>query len=373
MKEITVDELYITKEIIYGLNYECSALIKFNANTYEAMWGVLITVDEKKLRYNSLSEMYRHLIIIENWGYLIGYCTNRVVKINLETKQQKVIILKFLPEVLHIIGHQENMLYIYAVYSARIIAVNVLNEMVHYYKLPDKFIGKINSGEMKLYDKYILITGYLHNSILRFDCLTGKIEEHTLDDITEDICLCASDRRYLIFTSQKEVLFWDINYKCIKNRMLLPEEVLNNGTEMPFYKSFIAEDKLILIPFHTASLLQININTFEVQNVYVLRKETSTVKMRNFGYLDRIGKCVYGMNNEGEQIILNLETGKIEKISFYIPYEMLGDIKEQIFALPNDVMVEGKELSILEIMDHLNETDEEIKKPDVGEKIYKIC
>lgn len=371
MKEISVNEACITNETIYGLSYEYSILLEFDISTYEAKSEYFVSVDGNRLKYNRSCEMWRHLIIEENFGYLIECQTNKIVKVDLKRKKQEVILLDILPEVLSFIGIENNVLYIYAVNTASIIAVNILNEQIDYFKLPETYIGKIDCSELKVYQKSVFASGYIQNKILEVNCSTGEIREHFFSDIQGDICQFSWNEQYLACITQTSILLWDIRFKRKKEIIMLPSDVLAPDGEMPFYRSVIVENMLILFPYHTKSLVIIDLCSFRVQCVHLEGADSGNRK-RTLGYLDVNVNCIYTLDNLGRGLCINLENKEMKRISFYAREQILEEIKRGVF-LRHEVIVEGKEFNVLEMLNYIDDQHEDIIESNVGEKIYRIC
>lgn len=370
MKEINVDEACIENKTIYGLNYEYSILVEFDINTYEAKREYFISVDGNRLKYNHNSEMWRHLIIEKNVGYLIECQTNKIIKVDLKEETQEVIMLDILPEVLSFIGFENNVLYVYAVYSGLIIAVNILDEHIDYFRLPETYIGKINCSELKVYQKSVFASGYIQNKVLEVNCSTGEVKEHFFDDIQGDICQFSWNEQYLACITQTDILLWDICFKCKKEIIRLPSDILVPDGEMPFYRSVIVGNMLILFPFHSKSLVIIDLYSFQVQCVH-LESVVSGYKERNLGYLDVNINCIYALDNLGREFCINLENKEIKRISFYAREQILEEIKRDVFVRHEEIE-EGKEFNVLEMLNYIDDEHEDTIESNVGEKIYKI-
>lgn len=371
MKKINVNEACIANGTIYGLNYEYSILVEFDINTYEAKREYFISVDGNRLKYNYNSEMWRHLIIENNFGYLIECQTNKIIKVDLKEKKQEVIKLNISPEILSFIGFENNVLYIYAVNSALVIAANILDEQIDYFRLPETYIGKINCSELKVYQKSVFASGYIQNKILEVNCSTGETKEHFFDDIQGDICQFSWNEQYLACITQTDILLWDIRFKCKKRIIMLPSSVLSLDGEMPFYRSTIIENMLILFPYHTKSLIMINLYSFQVQCVHLEGTSTGK-KKRTLGYLDVNVHCIYALDNFGKELCINLENKEIKRISFCAHEQFLEKIKRDIF-LRYEVIAEGKEFNVLEMLNYIYDEHKDISESNVGERIYKIC
>lgn len=371
MKEINVDEACIANGTIYGLNYEYSILVEFDINTYEAKREYFISVDGNRLKYNHNSEWWRHLIIEKKVGYLIECQTNKIIKVDLKEEKQEVIMLDILPEVLSFIGFENNVLYVYAVYSGLVIAVNILDEHIDYFRLPETYIGKINCSELKVYKKSVFASGYIQNKVLEVNCSTGEVKEHFFDDLKGDICQFSWNERYLACITQTDILLWDIRFKCKKEIIRLPSDILIPDGEMPFYRSVIVGNMLVLFSLHSNSLVIIDLYSFQVQCVY-LESSVSGYKERNLGYLDVNINCIYALDNLGREFCINLENKEIKRISFYAREQILEEIKRDVF-LRHEVIEEGKELNVLEMLNYIDDEYEDTIESNVGKKIYKIC
>ena len=370
MSVIDIHEMEIIHNCMYGINYKYSILCKINLITNEVKDVQSLIIDGEKLQYAYPTEFYRHIVATETSIFIINTNTKELLIFNNDLKLVQKLYLMEKAEYMNIIGISKNNICIYAIDSGMIIEVNLENWKIKKYQVPQKYIGKINSMEIKIIDNSFWLTGYMGNIILEIDIESGRVHEHEIGSINGDICLCQKFENNLWLCTQYEIVEWDKKKNIIMQVFQLPLKKGRKDSLMPFYYSCVANDNLWLFPLKEDKLLRIGEN---IEPYYIQKNTKQLKRQKKISYLGKneITAIIYGLDSNMNNILLNTETGKTKKINFLIDEALFEKVKTN-FAKYN-FLLDERMFSISELLNSNHKANLPKKCDNVGHKIYNLC
>lgn len=373
MSIINMHEISVTKNWVYGINYKYNLLCKICTSTNKIEEIHSLFTDEEEIQYSYATEFYNHILATDSLIYFINDCTNKLLIFNKDLQLVEKLLLLEKPENMNIIGISSNVLYLYAVLSGIVIGIDINTKKITNYQVPEEYIGKINSMEIKIIDKCLWLTGYMGNVIIEIQIESGELLEHRVDIVKGDICLCCKSEDSFWLCTQYEIIEWNHENNIIKRALDLPCKMEQNECGMPFYYSCIMNECLWLFPFKEKLILKMDIKKNRVELVAVKKEKEKSKRQKAFGYLgmDNCNNIVYGLDSDMNNVIINMNNGEIINIGFLIEDSVYKKVKEQFFW-KNNCMNEYM-FDIPELFEDTYKNDLRINGGNVGRKIYEHC
>lgn len=373
MSIIDIHEISLSNKWIYGINYKYNILCKICTSTNEIKKVHSLFADEEEIQYSYATEFYNHILSTESLIFVINTSTNKLLIFNKELQLVEKIILLEKSENMSIIGLYANVIYIYATLSGIIIGIDIYTKKIKNYQVPEKYIGKINSMEIKIIDNCLWLTGYMGNVVIEVQIESGKIYEHGIDIMKGDICLCCKSEDSFLLCTQYEIIKWNQKDDIIKGVLDLPYQIEQNECVMPFYYSRIINDCLWLFPLKEEFIIKMDIKGNKVELIVVKKDKKKSKRLKSFSYLD-MDACkgvIYGLDSDMSNVIINMGNGEIINKGFWIEDSLLKKIKEQFFEKSfclNEYMFD-----IPELFENTYKNDLWVKDNNVGKKVYEHC
>lgn len=367
---LCVDEAYIYNEILYGLNYKYGALVFCDLKEEYVKKIIVLKKQNRILQFSRLSEMYHHLIVTDNYAFILEYHTNQIIKVELKTFEQNTIELSIKKQVVSFIGISEDRILLYAVETGEIITYSFHNNFIIYNQVPEKCIGIINAGAIRLYDKKVYFTGYMKNIIIKYDLEKDTFSNLVIDGVENDICLCEKYKGGLLLITQEELIFLSGQHIDKSIYLHFEENNLENLPIMPFYNLIVIEDKLFLFPFKGKDFYIINLVDMTYKKNDVNAIPISEKKTRSLGYFGVYMRDIYGINKEGKNVIFNIDSNEFKQIDFATDKNLLSKVEEEIFEL-NDIFSE-EQYTIFDLLGHTHHVNRHNSNIVIGQQIHNI-
>lgn len=370
MPVIDIHEISNTHDWMYGINYKYSALCKISLITNEIKKFQSLIIDGEKLQYGYATEFYRHILATDTLVFVINTFTNKLLIFNVDLQLIQKIYLFEKKEYMSIIGTSKNKLFVYAINSGIILGIDLADWKVTEYQVPKKYIGKINTMEIKIIDDSFWLTGYMGNVLLEIFLENGKVKEHQINCINGDICLCEKFEDSLWLCTQYEIVEWNKQKNMTLQVFQLPIEK-RTGSLMPFYYSRVIDDCLWLFPLKENKLLKIDKKRINIESVAVQKNIGQAKCQKSFGFLETASNTICGLDNNMNSIILNTDSGKIRKSNFLITATLLQEMKNNFYKY--DFCMDEKFFSIPELLEESIKADSVKDSINIGYKIYNCC
>ena len=152
-------------------------------------------------------------------------------------------------------------------------SLDINTKKITNYQVPEEYIGKINSMEIKIIDNCLWLTGYMGNVIIEIQIESGELLEHRVDILKGDICLCCKSEDSFWLCTQYEIIEWDHENNKIKRVLDLPCKMEHNECGMPFYYSCIMNECLWLFPLKEKFIIKMDIEKNRVELVAVKKEK----------------------------------------------------------------------------------------------------
>ena len=370
---ISMHEISIVDNWAYGINYKYNFLCKICIPTNKIEKIHSLFSDEEEIQYSYTTEFYNHILATESLIYFVDDRKNKLLIFDKDLHLvEKFLLLEKLQN-MNIIGINSNVLYIYAVLSGIVISVDIDTNRISNYQVPEKYIGKINSMEIKIIDNCLWLTGYMGNVVVEIQIESGEIYEHRIDITKGDICLCCKNEDSFWLCTQYEIIEWNKKQNVIKRAMDLPYKIEQNECDMPFYYSRIINECLWLFPFKEKFILKMDVKKNSVELVTVKKEKEKSKRQKTFSYLamDTCRNVVYGLDSDMNNIIINLSNGKIIYTGFCVEDSLYNKVKEDFFK--NNICLNEYMFDIFELLEDTYKHDLWVGDTNVGEKIYERC
>ncbi|MGN0364335.1 MAG: hypothetical protein ACI4E5_00155 [Suilimivivens sp.] len=374
MLGIDMHEIAVTQNWIYGINYKYDVLCKICLSTHEVKEIQSLIINEEKLQYEYSTEFYRHILATETQIFIVNTVTNKLLIFNTDLQLAQELYLLEKAESMSIIGINNTALYIYAINSGIVLEVNLANGKIEKHQIPAKYIGKINSLEIKIIDDSIWLTGYIGNIILEISTGNGVIYEHQVNGIHGDICLCENFEDNLWLCTQHEIVEWDKQKNMIMQVFQLPFGGDRKDLLMPFYYSCTVNGGLYFFPLKGSKVLEIEKNRGDIVSYYIYPDRKQRKRQKTFSYLGNDNNAIiYGLDSSMNNIILKTSSGNVERINFSIEDTLFEEMRKIFYK--HNFCLDERMFGISELLETTCESNflNSGNDNNVGRKIYKYC
>lgn len=370
MTEIDIHEMSIVNDRIYGINYKYSMLCEIDAYTYTVKrFKSLISETEGLLFLNS-TEHYRHIITSNKAIYVVNTIAKELFVFDFELKLIQTIVFLKKKEYVSFIGESNNRLFIYAVNSAQILAIDMFCWKVEKYDLPSYCVDRINSMAIRIFGDSLWLTGYIGPCILEVSTIDGSIFEHKIDGVIGDVCLCEAEDDFFWVCTQQEILKWKKEDNISEKIYNIPIEEGVTKSQMPFYSTCLINNCLWLFPIGGDKLLKIENGEFNIKWYKINHTSRNLKRRKIFSYLDcgYNREIIYGLDNQLKNIVLNTEQGDVQYIHFMIQDDLLQEAKRK--WTKKKLSMDERLFSLSELIEFQLSADSEKDFTDVGRQIY---